>query len=88
MVTQEQIEKILKLGTRCVSFDYNDKRRNVLVGASEIANQGVWGNQLNRAIRMHNGQAYLVGIVNNDNESHVKCFNLKHISNPSPVLAG
>jgi len=84
---ENKINQILKRGTRVVSFDYHGKRRNVLVGASQIANDGVWGVQENRAIRKHNGKSYLVGIVNNDHAATVKCFALDKISNPSAVLA-
>jgi hypothetical protein len=84
---EKQINKILEGGTKIVSFDYAGKRRNVLVGASDCAYQGPWGNQENRAIRSNGGKLYLVARVNNDKAAAIKCFDLDKIENPSPALA-
>lgn len=79
---EKAIESILKGGTRIVSFDYDGKRRNVLIGANEIEAQGPWGEQLNRAIRVNKGRKFLVARVQND-PVQIKAFALDKILNPS-----
>jgi hypothetical protein len=89
------IEAILRKGTRIASFTYDGERRNVLIGASEIANQGPWGVQENRAIRRHNGKTFLVARVHNEGGVRlpsggvlrIKAFDLAKIQSPSYVLA-
>jgi len=77
------LNKMLDKGTKIVSFDYDGERRNVLVGANgAILGQPTWGKQINRALRIHRGSTYLVGIDNND--QHIfKTFNVNKIVNPS-----
>lgn len=87
MAIEQAIQSILDQGTKIVSFDYHGKRRNVLIGANEISAQGPWGDQLNRAIRVHRGRKYLVARVQND-VVPIKAFPLDLIENPSPALAG
>ena len=86
---EKAIEKILASGTRCASFTYNEKRRNVLIGANVIQ-EGIpaWGVQVNRAIREHNGKRYLVAKVQNDESAPIKCFELSKITEPSAILQG
>jgi len=77
------LNKILDKGTKIVSFDYDGQLRNILVGANTaVKGDPVWGVQVNRAIRTHKGNFYLVGIDNNDNHCF-KAFNVKGIQNPS-----
>jgi len=38
---EAQINKIIRGGTKIVSFDYSGKRRNVLVGTNDCTGQGV-----------------------------------------------
>jgi hypothetical protein len=79
------LEKIVASGTKIVSFKYNDRVRNVLVG-SNLAGTGVptWGHQANRALRVHDGKTYLVGLCMNEGRAGVvKTFALDKIQNPS-----
>jgi hypothetical protein len=81
---EQSILNILRRGTKIVSFDYNGKARNVLIGAKEIEKQGTWGEQLNRAIRVHGGVKYLVARVQNEGPTPtIKAFQLDLIENPS-----
>lgn len=86
---EQAIDKILASGTRCASFTYNGKRRNVLIGA-KVIQEGtpLWGVQVNRAIREHNGKRYLVAKVQNDESATIKCFELSKIENPCAILQG
>jgi len=84
---EQAIKKILDGGTKIVSFTYDGKARNVLIGANACGTQGVWGEQINRAVRKYNGKKYLVARVMNDKDSCIKCFNLDKIFNPSPALS-
>lgn len=84
---ENAINNILKAGTKIVSFDYDGKRRNVLIGAKEVENQGPWGVQLNRAIRENKGRKFLVARVQNEGAETIKAFALDKIENPCGVLA-
>lgn len=83
---ENAVEKILKKGTRVVSFDYHGRRRNVIVGCSACQKQPTWGNQVNRGIREYRGRKYLVGKPMNDGTPY-KVFLLDDIENPSRWLA-
>lgn len=82
------LNRILARGTRIVSFDYDGKARNVLVGSKRAAEgTPVWGSNLNRAIREHGGQRYLLAIDNNDDHT-IKTFALDKIERPCALLVG
>ena len=83
---EQKIKEILARGTRIVSFDYNGKRRNVLVGDKGAAFQGQWGVQKDRAIRENGSRKYLIARPMNDNTAPFKAFALDKIENPSPIL--
>lgn len=86
MNTEQAINSILPKGTRIVSFDYNRRAHNVLVGANDaIAGSPAWGTQINRAFRVsRSGRKYLVGLVRNEGKGRViKTFALENISNLS-----
>lgn len=80
---RKSIETAISKGTRIVSFDYDNKTRNVLVGSNEaISGTPVWGKQINRAVRIHNGKEYLIAKCNNENGQHpIKAFELSKIQN-------
>lgn len=80
---ENAVSKLLNYGTRIVSFDYDGKRRNVLIGSSASMKPPVWGHVENPAIRSHSGRKYLVGLVNNEGSRKFKTFNLSKIRNPS-----
>ena len=83
---RQLIEGVLPLGTRIVSFEYNGKARNVVVGVNAaIQGDPTWGTQVNRAIRKSDsGREYLVGLVRNEeNPQQIKAFALDKIKNLS-----
>jgi len=86
---RQSIDNILKTGTKIVSFNYDGINRNVLVGSLEASTgDPVWGEQINRAIRVHKGKEYLVALCNNDQDNGIgdrpiKAFELSKISSPS-----
>lgn len=77
------VNSILAFGTKIVSFDYEGKRRNVLIGSKVGLKNPPWGHVENRAMRSHNGRKYLVGLVNNEGRRTFKTFNVDKIKNPS-----
>ena len=87
MNIEAKINEILARGTRIVSFTYDNKRRNVLVGDKGAAFQGVWGRQMNRAIRVNGSRKFLIARPMNDDTAPFKAFALDKIENPCPILA-
>lgn len=83
---EQKINEILRKGTRFVSFKYNDKVRNVLVGDKGAAFQGPWGFQRDRAIRENGARKYLIARPMNDDSAPFKAFALDKIENPSAIL--
>lgn len=82
----QAIDVILAQGTQIVSFDYDGKRRNVLVGSNEGLKKPAWGRVVNRAMRQQGNKNYLVGRVQNEGEGKVyKTFSFAKIRNPSFV---
>ena len=84
-ILRQSIEKVLEKGTRIMSFDYDGKRRNVLVGSTHIElGSPIWGEQVNRAIRTHKGKEFLIAECNNEGANRpIKAFELSKISAPS-----
>ena len=81
---EKAVNKILNSGTKIVSFDYDGKRRNALIGSSASLQPPVWGHVENRAIRSHGGRKYLVALVNNESDGRrFKTFNISKIKNAS-----
>ena len=85
---KETIEKIVaSKGAAIVSFDYNGKKRNGLIGfSSEKKGLGprVWGTHLSSAIVEHNGKLFLSMQTNNEETptGHAfKSFDLSKIEN-------
>lgn len=82
--TRQIIEKALRRGTVAISFLYNGKARNAMLGCGCITEGNpVFGKQINRAIRLHNGREYLVLKTNNEDtaDGHaIKTFALDKIS--------
>lgn len=86
--TRQIIEKALRRGTKIVSFLYDSKVRNVVIGVNDaIRGAPAWGIQENRAIRVSkSGREYMVGLVRNeDNPRQIKAFALDKIQNLSLV---
>ena len=77
------VNDILAFGTKIVSFDYDGKRRNVLIGSNIGSRIPPWGKVESRAVRVHGGRKYLVGIVNNEGKRIPKTFAMDKIQNPS-----
>ena len=75
-------EKILKNGTRIVSFRYDGKLRNVLLGSYRADYYTPWGTALNEMLTEHNGKLFIAGVDNNDGRI-VKVFDVAKIENPS-----
>ena len=82
------IEKIVATkGAAIVSFDYNGKKRNGVIGfSSEKKGLGprVWGTHLSSAIVEHNGKLFLSMQTNNEETptGHAfKAFDLSKIEN-------
>ena len=71
----KKIAAIEKLGTRVASFDYNGKRRNVIIGAANLQ-----GGKYRSLAQSKAGDWYIVPRVMNDSEK-VKAFRLDKISN-------
>lgn len=83
----KNISNLLSRGTTVVAFSYNDKRRNVIIGANiASATKAPWGRAVNKALVMHKGEFYLFGRVMNDRQSKVKCFKVSEMYAPSPIL--
>ena len=91
---ESTIEQILKRGTGIVSFEYNNKKRNVTVGAhlgKALEKRGLplTGKKVNTSVKKINravyqnakGRKMLRGIVQNDNSSPIKNFFLDEIKN-------
>lgn len=85
---KETIEKIVaSKGAAIVSFDYNGKKRNGVIGfSSEKKGLGprVWGSHVSSAIVEHNGKLYLSMQTNNEETptGHAfKAFDLSKIEN-------
>ena len=72
----KKIAAIESLGTRVASFDYNGKRRNVIIGAANIQ-----GGEYRSLAKSTRGNWYMVPRVMNDPEGTVKAFRLDRISN-------
>ena len=85
---KKNIENMIKRGTSIVSFTYDGKRRNAVIGIKR-AMQGTpkWGFQTSRAIRNYRNEDYLVCQMNNDGPFYpIKTFKISKISNPSRNL--
>jgi hypothetical protein len=85
---KETIEKIVATkGAAIVSFDYNGKKRNGVIGfSSEKKGLGprVWGSHVSSAIVEHNGKLFLSMQTNNEETptGHAfKAFDLSKIEN-------
>ena len=78
-ITEATITNILALGTRIVGVEYAGRKRNLLIGAHKADgfNQP-WGKRINRALRTHRGQKYLVAVDQND-DHQVKTFRLSEL---------
>lgn len=74
------VSEMLKRGTSFACFDYNGKRRHVLIGANVCENYPRWGNLVNRAIVKHNGKTFLVAIDKTDDDT-IKNFDIAKIEN-------
>lgn len=65
-VIERKAEKIVAFGTKIVSFKYEGKPRNVLVGSRKADGIPIWGRQVNRAIRKNGERTFLTGLDNLD----------------------
>ena len=75
-------EAIASKGTRIVSFDYDGKSRNVLLGAMAADDYPAYGQKVNPILTVHQGKKYIAGVDNNDGRQ-VKVFSVDKIRNPS-----
>ena len=72
----KKIAAIEALGTRVASFDYNGKRRNVIIGAANIQ-----GSEYRSLAKSTHGDWFIVPRVMNDPDATIKAFRLDRISN-------
>jgi hypothetical protein len=80
---ENRINDILAFGTKIVSFDYDGKRRNVLVGSKVGLDSPRWGHVVSRGVRRHGNRHYIVGLVNNEGQRNYKTFAVDKVLNPS-----
>jgi len=75
------VKAIERKGTRVVSFNYNGKTRNAIVGA-KLPNGGPsWAEkEITRSLHYLDGNTYLVPRMMNDTHTF-KAFNVKKIKN-------
>jgi len=81
-VIEEKVERIVRGGTKIVSFTYEGERRNVLVGSAIADGKPIWGKQKNRGIRKLGGRTFLCGLDNLDGR-RFKVFSAAKIRNLS-----
>lgn len=77
---RNRIEQIVAKGAAIVSFDYNNKRRNAVIGYRPFGERK-WGHHVSKSIVANNGETFLTARMNNDSESTYKSFLLAGITN-------
>lgn len=81
---KNKIEQIVAKGAAIVSFDYNDKRRNGVIGYKPFGERQ-WGNHVSKSIvESKNGELFLTVRTNNESEGDghaYKSFRLSGITN-------
>jgi len=83
-ILKNKIEQIVSKGAAIVSFDYNDKRRNGVIGYKPFGDRK-WGNHVSKSIvASSSGELFLTVRTNNESEGDghaYKSFRLSGIKN-------
>ena len=83
-ILKNKIEQIVAKGAAIVSFDYNDKRRNGVIGYKPFGDRK-WGNHVSKSIvESSSGELFLTVRTNNESEGDghaYKSFRLSGITN-------